>query len=55
MKNLLNVESIEIEADSEFVCDRSLLGTQFEKETKYTAPSWDKMLDELAQEVRQRS
>ncbi len=43
-----------IEADDQFVCDRSLCSSAFFKMTGYQAPSWDVMLDELANQIRQR-
>lgn len=45
---------VDIEPDDSFVCDRSLDGTRFTEATGYAAPSWDTMLDELAQQIRQR-
>lgn len=42
---------ITIKPDSDFNCDRSLCGKRFEQVTGYTAPSWDKMLNELAGEI----
>lgn len=35
-------------------CDRSLCGDRFAAATGYTAPSWDDMLDELADEIKAR-
>ncbi len=43
-----------IEADDQFVCDRSLCSSAFFKMTGYQAPSWDVVLDELANQIRQR-
>ncbi len=45
---------VNIEPDDSFVCDRSLDGTRFTQATGYAAPSWDAMLAELAQQIRQR-
>ena len=45
---------VEIVADDDFACDRSLDGSAFEHATGYRPPSWDDMLDELAAEVRRR-
>lgn len=45
---------LQIEPDDDFVCDRSLDGGRFEQATGYCAPSWDQMLDELAQQARER-
>ena len=35
---------IEIEPDESFVCDRSLNGERFRRETGITAPSWPEMI-----------
>jgi dTDP-4-dehydrorhamnose reductase len=35
-------------------CDRSLLADRFADATGYTAPSWDAMLDELAERITLR-
>jgi len=43
---------IQIEPDDGFVCDRSLDSRRFQQDFDYTPPSWDKMLDELASEIR---
>ncbi|GAB4143983.1 MAG: SDR family oxidoreductase [Planctomycetaceae bacterium] len=43
-----------IEPDDSFFCDRSLVGTAFERVAEYTIPSWDEMLDELADEILSR-
>jgi dTDP-4-dehydrorhamnose reductase len=45
---------ITISPDDDFVCDRSLCGRKFEKETGYQAPSWDSMLEELANLITER-
>jgi len=44
---------IRIEPDNAFVCDRSLDSTRFQRDFGYEPPSWDKMLDELASEIRE--
>ncbi|KCZ72167.1 dTDP-4-dehydrorhamnose reductase [Candidatus Methanoperedens nitroreducens] len=46
-KMVLNVR---IEPDDQFICDRSLDGRLFAKQTGYVAPSWDKMIEELAKD-----
>jgi dTDP-4-dehydrorhamnose reductase len=51
---ILGRTDLRIEPDDEFVCDRSLDGRRFERETGYHAPGWDQMLTELAQQVRKR-
>ena len=38
---------IEIDADESFVCDRSLNGEKFRRETGITAPSWPEMIAEM--------
>lgn len=43
-----------IERDEKFACDRSLDGGRFNRRTGYEPPSWDAMLDELAQQIRDR-
>lgn len=51
---LLDRKDIEIEEDNNFICDRSLDGTRFNREVGYKSPSWDKMLNELAQQILER-
>ena len=50
----LNRQDIEIIKDEEFRCDRSLNGSKFISATGYTPPSWDKMLDTLADQIINR-
>ncbi len=50
----LGRNDVDIVADDSFICDRSLDGSGFETETGYIPPSWDSMLDELAEQVRER-
>ena len=45
---------VEIVPDDTFACDRSLRQDAFEAETGYRPPSWDAMLDELAEQIRER-
>jgi dTDP-4-dehydrorhamnose reductase len=40
---------IEIKAYDQYNCDRSLIGDRFNKATKYSAPNWDMMIQELAE------
>jgi len=47
-------DDIDIRPDDSFVCDRSLVADRFNAATGYQAPSWDEMLDELAQAVVER-
>ena len=45
----------EIEADSTFVCDRSLDSSRFRSHTGYQPPSWEAMIQEMADERRKYS
>ncbi len=54
LSDKLKRADIEIDPDDNFVCNRSLDGTRFTQATGYAAPSWDAMLVELAQQIRQR-
>jgi dTDP-4-dehydrorhamnose reductase len=45
---------IRIERDEDFRCDRSLDSTRFRAEFGYQPPSWDEMLDELAEQILRR-
>lgn len=47
-------ENFIIEADETFQCDRSLDGSSFAAAIGYVAPSWDSMLDELAEQIKER-
>jgi dTDP-4-dehydrorhamnose reductase len=38
--------------EEEFHCDRSLIGTRFYQVSGYTPPSWQKMISELAEQIR---
>jgi len=42
-------KDIEILPDEEVKCDRSLISTRFREATGYAPPSWQEMLDEMAQ------
>jgi len=50
LRDKLGWNDIEIEPDDDFFCNRSLLETRFNITTGWKAPSWDKMLSELAEE-----
>jgi dTDP-4-dehydrorhamnose reductase len=50
----LNLTSITIEPDDTLVCDRSLCGEKFKRETGYEVPSWDDMIYELANIIKLR-
>jgi len=45
--------NIEIEEYPDFRCDRSLDSTRYRKETGFTPPSWEIMVDELARDAEQ--
>ena len=45
---------IEIIPDDNFKCDRSLDSSKFRKEFNYSPPSWEDMIDELANELKRR-
>jgi len=53
IKKKMNL-NIEIIPDNNFFCDRSLDSSKFRKEFRYTPPSWEKMVDELAAELKGR-
>jgi len=53
--NYLNRDDIEIEPSDKLVCDRSLNASRFNKTIGYQPPSWDEMLKELAQQIRERN
>ncbi len=42
--------NVTIQADSEFICDRSLDMTRFKEKTGYNTPSWDKMIADMQNE-----
>jgi dTDP-4-dehydrorhamnose reductase len=42
---------IEIIGDEAFVCDRSLDSGKFRQEFNYSPPTWEKMVDELCEEI----
>lgn len=45
--------SIEVIPDEQILCDRSLDSTQFRKEFEYTPPDWERMIEELHQNLIQ--
>ena len=53
IKKKMNL-NIEIIPDDNFFCDRSLDSSKFRKEFSYIPPSWEKMIDELAIELKGR-
>ena len=54
LNELLGRDDLEIVPDAEFVCDRSLNGELFKQATGYQPPSWDNMLAELGEQIKER-
>lgn len=54
LTELAGRKDVVVEPDTEFHCDRSLIGERFSTATGYKAPDWDTMLTELAGEIRNR-
>ena len=54
LKNKINMKDINVKIDDTFICDRSLDSSKFRSLTKYVPPSWDAMLDNLAEEILKR-
>src|SRR3990167_3695350 len=52
---LLGRQDVTITPEDDFICDRSLLCEPFTKLTGYRAPSWEIMLSELANQVKQQN
>lgn len=50
----LGERGVRVVPDDSFVCNRSLDGSAFSRRTSYVPPSWDLMLDELAEDIRSR-
>ncbi len=50
----LGRSDVEIVPDDDFVCDRSLDSRALQSKTSYRPPSWEAMLDELAERIRRR-
>lgn len=50
LRDKLGWIDIEIEPDSNFYCDRSLVGSRFNAATGWRPPSWDNMLSGIAEE-----
>jgi len=50
LQQRLKWTDIQIDPDTMFHCDRSLMGSRFEIETGWQAPEWDAILDGLAHE-----
>jgi hypothetical protein len=45
---------VEVVPNDALVCDRSLDSSALRQKTKYRVPSWDAMLDELADDILRR-
>lgn len=54
LKEKVGFTDVNIFPDDDFFCDRSLLANRFNTATGYVPPSWDDMLDELAEQIRER-
>jgi len=54
LATLLGRQDIKLEAEDAFHCDRSLDASRFNMYTGYLPPSWDAMLKELAEQIRER-
>ncbi|MEI7429455.1 MAG: SDR family oxidoreductase [Betaproteobacteria bacterium] len=54
LNDRLGERGVKVVADDSFRCNRSLDGSAFEKRSGYVPPSWDEMLDELAEDIRLR-
>jgi len=54
LRDLLKLH-IAIVPDDELRCNRSLDSTRFRREFSYTPPSWSEMLEELANDIRDRT
>ena len=50
----LDRQDVEIIEEKNFQCDRSLNSTKFNSATGYISPSWNKMLDTLAEQIIKR-
>ena len=50
LRDALGWHDIAIEADDQFRCDRSLVGTRLEAATEWRPPNWDEMVVGLALE-----
>lgn len=46
---------VKVVPDDSFVCDRSLDSSKFRREFDYRPPSWEVMMDELAEELKKRT
>ncbi|QGJ70493.1 dTDP-4-dehydrorhamnose reductase [Planctomycetales bacterium 10988] len=54
LKELLNLHQVGIVPDSTFQCNRSLCSERFQQHTHFTPPSWEQMLQGLADQIKKR-
>lgn len=54
LSSKLGRHHLQIEPDDHFICDRSLNANLFFKRTEYRVPTWDEMLNELAEQIMRR-
>jgi len=50
LRDALGWDDIRIDADSQFLCDRSLKGNRFEAATGWQSPTWEEMINQLAED-----
>jgi len=48
-------EDVKLLPEPDFFCERSLDASKFNEQTGYMPPSWDEMLKELSEQIRERS
>lgn len=54
LKEILDIEDVNIIPDDSFVCDRSLSSLKFQEHTGYIVPDWNVMLTDLCNEAKSR-
>lgn len=54
LQERLEDHSRQLVPDGSFACDRSLVGQRFSDAIGYQVPSWQTMLDELAEQIKER-
>lgn len=52
--NEMNRQDLQIEPDKSFICDRSLDSSIFREATGYSPPTWDEMIENLVEQIRNR-
>lgn len=50
----LQRKDVTLQADIDFVCDRSLVGDEFSMRTGYVVPGWNDMINELVTDIKAR-